>query len=203
MTSPGLPGPVIGDHLSREASRARYAPGYEFQIGRIEMVSNTGTYLDTPFHRFPDGHDLAGLDPARVVAVPGVVVRCGDGQEIGPEAVAGLELAGRAVLFHTGWDRHWGTDRYGQPDHPYLATATAGRLVDGGAAVVGIDSLNIDGTRTGERPVHTELLGAGVPIVEHLCRLGEIGGRPFTFFAVPPAIAGMGTFPVRALAVIA
>lgn len=204
VTYPGLPGPVISDHLSREASHERYAPGYEFQIGRIEMVSNTGTYLDTPFHRFPDGHDLAGLDPARVAAVPGVVVAGGGGeQEIGPATLDGLDLAGRAVLFHTGWDGHWGTDRYGEPDHPYLATATAERLAAAGAAVVGIDSVNIDGTRTGERPVHTALLAAGVPIVEHLCRLGDIADRPFTFFAVPPAVAGMGTFPVRALAVLA
>jgi kynurenine formamidase len=206
ITYPGLPGPVISDHLSREASRQRYASGYEFQIGRIDMVSNTGTYLDTPFHRFPDGHDLSGLDPARVAAVPGIVVDGGDAQEIGTDALAtveGLDVAGRAVLFRTGWDRHWGTDRYGEPDHPYLAAAVAERLAEAGAAVVGIDSVNIDGTRTGERPVHTALLAAGVPIVEHLTGLNRIAGRPFTFFAVPPAIRGMGTFPVRALAVIA
>jgi kynurenine formamidase len=203
VTYPGLPGPVIGDHLSREESRSRYAPGYEFQIGRIEMVSNTGTYLDTPFHRFPDGHDLAGLDPARVAAVPGVLVEATDGAEIGPDSLYGAgQLAGRAVLFRTGWDRHWGSERYGEPDHPYLAAATAERLVDAGVCVVGIDSVNIDGTRTGERPVHTILLGAGIPVVEHLCGLDAIGGRRFTFFAVPPAITGMGTFPVRALAVI-
>ena len=206
ITYPGLPGPVISDHLSREASRQRYASGYEFQIGRIDMVSNTGTYLDTPFHRFPDGHDLSGLDPARVAAVPGIVVDGGDAQEIGPDALAtveGLDVAGRAVLFRTGWDRHWGTDRYGEPDHPYLAAATAERLAEARAAVVGIDSVNIDGTRTGERPVHTALLAAGVPVVEHLTGLDRIAGRPFTFFAVPPAIRGMGSFPVRALAVIA
>ena len=206
ITYPGLPGPVISDHLSREASRQRYASGYEFQIGRIDMVSNTGTYLDTPFHRFPDGHDLSGLDPARVAAVPGIVVDGGDAQEIGPDALAtveGLDVAGRAVLFRTGWDRHWGTDRYGEPDHPYLAAAAAERLAEAGAAVVGIDSVNIDGTRTGERPVHTALLAAGVPVVEHLTGLDRIAGRPFTFFAVPPAIRGMGSFPVRALAVIA
>jgi kynurenine formamidase len=203
ITYPGLPGPVITDHLSRAASRERYAPGYEFQIGRIDMVSNTGTYLDTPFHRFADGHDLAGLDPARVAAVPGVVVDAGRQQEIGVGLVDGVALAGHAVLFRTGWDRHWGTERYGQVDHPYLATATAERLAEAGAAVVGIDSLNIDGTSTGERPVHTVLLAAGVPVVEHLTGLDKIGGRPFTFFAVPPAVRGMGTFPVRALAVIA
>jgi kynurenine formamidase len=202
ITYPGLPGPVISDHLSREASRQRYAPGYEFHIGRIDMVSNTGTYLDTPFHRYPDGHDLAGLDPVRVAGVRGIVVAAGEDQEIPAARLDGLELAGHAVLFRTGWDRHWGTERYGQPDHPYLSVAAAERLAEAGAAVVGIDAVNIDGTRTGERPIHSVLLAAGVPIIEHLTGLDRIGGRPFTFIAVPPAIRGMGTFPVRALAVI-
>jgi arylformamidase len=202
ITYPGLPGPVITDHLSREASRERYAPGYEFHIGRIDMVSNTGTYLDTPFHRYPDGHDLSGLDLSRVAAVPGVVVEATGDPEVGAELLDGVDAAGRAVLFRTGWDRHWGTDRYGGPDHPYLAAATAERLVAAGAAVVGIDSLNIDATRTGERPVHSALLAAGIPIVEHLCALDGIGSSAFSFFAVPPAVVGMGTFPVRALAVV-
>jgi kynurenine formamidase len=203
VTYPGLPAPVITDHLSREASHERYAPGYEFQIGRIDMVSNTGTYLDTPFHRYPDGHDLAGLDPARVVGVPGIVVDAARDQEIPAALLDGLDLAGHAVLFHTGWDRHWGTARYGEPDHPYLSVGAAERLAGGAAAVVGIDSVNIDGTRTGERPIHSVLLAAGIPIIEHLTGVDRIGGRPFTFVAVPPAIRGMGTFPVRALAVIA
>jgi kynurenine formamidase len=203
VTYPGLPAPMISDHLSREASHQRYAPGYEFQIGRIDMVSNTGTYLDTPFHRYPDGYDLAGLDPARVVGVPGIVVDAGEDQEISPARLDGRDVAGHAVLFRTGWDRHWGTERYGEPDHPYLGMAAAERLAEGGAAVVGIDSLNIDGTRTGERPIHTVLLAAGVPIIEHLTGLDQIGERPFTLVAVPPAIRGMGTFPVRVLAVIA
>ncbi|HEY7071473.1 MAG TPA: cyclase family protein [Acidimicrobiales bacterium] len=202
VTYPGLPAPVISDHLSRADSHARYAPGYEFQIGHIDMVSNTGTYLDTPFHRFPDGHDLAGLDPARVADVPGVIVDAGAEQEIGPASLDGVEVAGRAVLFRTGWSRHWGSPEYGSRDNPYLATATASRLVEEGAAVVGIDSLNIDGTRNGERPIHTILLEAGIPIIEHLCALDEVGDRPFRFFAVPPAITGMGTFPVRALAIV-
>jgi kynurenine formamidase len=202
VTYPGLPAPVISDHLSREASRQRYAPGYEFHIGRIDMVANTGTYLDTPFHRYPDGHDLAGLDPARVVGVPGIVVDAGEDQEISSARLDGPDVAGHAVLFRTGWDRHWGTERYGEPDHPYLGVAAAERLAEGGAAVVGIDSVNIDGTRTGERPIHSVLLAAGVPIIEHLTGLDQIGGRPFTLVAVPPAIRGMGTFPVRALAVI-
>ncbi len=203
ITYPGLPGPVITDHLSRKASLERYAPGYEFQIGRIDMVANTGTYLDTPFHRFADGHDLAGLDLARVIDVPGVLVEATGGSEAGAELLDGLDLAGRAVLFHTGWDVRWGTDAYGDPSHPYLGVATAERLVDAGAAIVGIDSVNIDATTGGERPIHTALLGAGIPIVEHLCHLERIAGRPFTFTAAPPAVTGMGTFPVRAVAVIA
>ena len=203
ITYPGLPGPVITDHLSREASRARYAPGYEFQIGRIDMVANTGTYLDTPFHRYPDGHDLAGLDLTRVAGVPGIVVDATGSQEAGADLLDGLDVAGRAVLFRTGWDRHWATETYGDRSHPFVGVDAANRLVDGGAALVGIDSVNIDGTSTGERPIHSTLLAAGVPIVEHLCRLDEIAGRPFTFFAVPPAVVGMGTFPVRAVAIVA
>jgi kynurenine formamidase len=198
ITYPGLPGPIIGDHLSREASRERYAPGYEFQIGHIAMVSNTGTYLDTPFHRFADGHDLAGLDLARVVDVPGVLVDATVVQDATlPDEV---DVAGRAVLFHTGWDRHWDTAAYGDPSHPFVGMAAVERLVAAGAAVVGIDSVNIDDTRTGERPVHTALLGAGIPIVEHLRGLDGLRGTTFTFTAVPPAVVGMGTFPVRALA---
>ena len=202
ITYPGLPGPVISDHLGREASRALYAPGYEFQIGRIEMVSNTGTYLDTPFHRFADGHDLAGLDLARVSNVPGLLVESCDELEAAGSLLDGVDVGGRAVLFHTGWDRHWGTDAYGNPAHPYLGADVVERLVVGGAAVVGIDSVNIDDTRTGARPVHTALLGAGIPIVEHLRGLDRLRGATFTFSAVPPAVVGMGTFPVRALATI-
>jgi kynurenine formamidase len=200
VTYPGLPGPVIDDHLTREASRERYAPGYEFQIGRIDMVSNTGTYLDTPFHRFADGHDLAGLDLARVVGVPGLLVDAGRQEAALPE---GVDVAGRAVLFRTGWDRHWATAAYGDLDHPFIGMAAVERLVAGGAAVVGIDAVNVDDTRTGERPAHTALLAAGIPIVEHLRGLDRLTGAAFTFTAVPPAVVGMGTFPVRALAVLA
>jgi kynurenine formamidase len=203
VTYPGLPGPVITDHLSRADSRERYAPGYEFQIGHIEMVSNTGTYLDTPFHRFADGHDLAGLDLARVAGVAGVVIDATAAQEAGAGLLADVDVAGRAVLVRTGWDRHWATEVYGDPAHPYLGLDAAEHLIAGGAAVVGIDSVNIDDTRTGARPIHTALLGAGIPIVEHLCHLDELGDRPFTFFAVPPAVVGMGTFPVRAFALLA
>jgi kynurenine formamidase len=200
VTYPGLPAPVISDHLSRVASRERYAPGYEFQIGHIDMVSNTGTYLDTPFHRYPDGHDLSGLDLRRVADVPGVAIDATATQEAGPHLLDGIDVEGRAVLFSTGWSSRWGTDGYGHPSHPFVGVATAEALAERGAAVVGIDSVNIDSTMTGERPIHSILLAAGVPIVEHLCRLGELAGRSFRFFAVPPAVAGMGTFPVRAFA---
>jgi kynurenine formamidase len=203
VTYPGLPAPVITDHLSREASRQRYAPGTEFQIGHIAMVANTGTYLDTPFHRFADGWDLADLELERVAGVPGIVV---DGAPEGPtgaEVVAGLDLTGVAVLVRTGWSRAYGTEAYGDPTHPYVATELAEALVAAGVAVVGIDSVNIDATATGERPVHTTLLGAGIPIVEHLRGLDALGERPFRFTAVPVAVRGMGTFPVRAFAEVA
>lgn len=201
ITYPGLPGPMISDHLSRVASRERYADGYEFQIGRIDMVSNTGTYLDTPFHRFPDGHDLAGLDLERVVNAPGVLVDATAVQQAGASLLDGVDVEGRAVLFHTGWASRWGTDGYGERNHPFVGVNAATVLVERGAAVVGIDSVNIDSTVGGERPIHTILLGAGIPIVEHLCRLDEVAGRVFRFTAAPPAVRGMGTFPVRAYAV--
>ena len=201
ITYPGLPGPTLSDHLTRVDSRERYAEGVEFQIGRIEMVSNTGTYLDTPFHRYPDGHDLSGLDLARVVDVPGLLVAAPADGAAGADLIDGLDLTSRAVLFHTGWDQHWATDHYGDPSHPYLAVETAERLAEAGVAVVGIDSVNIDSTVTGERPVHSALLAAGIPIVEHLRGLGQLTDRAFRFTAAPPAVVGMGTFPVRALAV--
>ena len=201
VTYPGLPGPTIGDHLSREASRATYAPGTEFQIGRIDMVSNTGTYLDTPFHRFPDGWDLADLDLAAVADVPTVVVRCRGLPVIDAEVISDRVFGGAAVLFDTGWAEHWGTDAY-LSGHPFLTADAAQALVDGGARLVGIDSLNIDDTATGERPVHTALLGADVPVVEHLCNLERLPDLEARFFAVPVKVRGMGTFPVRAFALV-
>jgi kynurenine formamidase len=203
VTYPGLPAPAISDHLGREESRTRYAPGHEFQIGRIDMVANTGTYLDTPFHRFADGHDLAGLDLARVVSVPGIVVDAPAEGPIDPDVFAGVELAGRAVLIRTGWSRHFGTERYGDPAHPGLSADGTDALVDAGPALVGIDSVNIDLTVDGERPAHTRLLRAGIPIVEHLANLDRLDpSLPFTFTAAPPPVEGMGSFPVRAYAVI-
>ena len=201
ITYPGLPGPVISEHLSRADSVSRYDEGTTFSIGRIDMVANTGTYLDVPFHRFEDGFDLAGLSLDLVADLPGVVV-----QNAGPELVAGdiqgVEVEGRAVLFATGWDRHWRTDDYGNPDHPFVTAGLVEALVAGGVALVGIDSVNIDDTRGGARPAHTGLLEAGIPVVEHLTGLDRLVGEQFRFFAVPPKVMGLGTFPVRAFAII-
>jgi kynurenine formamidase len=199
-TYPGLPGPLICDFLSREASRARYAPGVEFQIGKVEMVANTGTYLDAPFHRYPGGIDIAGLPLASLARLEAIGVRArGAGRAIGPEAFAGRDIAGRAVLVRTGWDVHWGTSAY-LSGHPFLTDAAAKYLVNGGAALVGIDSLNIDDIDDGARPVHSRLLGAGIPIVEHLCDMGSLPEEGFRFSAVPAKVAGMGSWPVRAFA---
>jgi kynurenine formamidase len=199
ITYKGLPGPYICDHLSREQSRAHYAPGTEFQIGKIEMVSNTSTYLDTPFHRDADGIDLGGLELASVADLPGIVVRIAPSAEraIGRSHFGATEVRGCAVLVHTGWSGHWRTDQYFE-GHPHLTEQAAIYLRDAGAVLVGIDSLNIDSTDTGERPVHTTLLRAGIPIVEHMTNLGALPKDGFRFTAVPPKISGMGTFPVRA-----
>lgn len=198
VTYPGLPGPDIGSHLTFDESRSHYAAGTEFSIGRISMVANTGTYLDTPAHRYRDGDDLHRLLLERCAMLPAVVID-GDGA-IGPEAFDGVEVNGRAVLLRTGWDRHWGTDRYGAPEHPHLTEAGAEHLVAGGVALAGIDSVNIDDTSTGERPAHTVLLGADVPIVEHLTGLDALPTTGATFTAAPPAVRGLATFPVRAFA---
>lgn len=198
VTYPGLPGPEISPHLDFDASHGHYAPGTEFTIGWISMVGNTGTYLDTPAHRFRDGHDLYGLPLGRCAMLPAVVLD-GDGA-VGPDRLGDLPVRGCAVLLRTGWDRHWGTARYGDPVHPHLTEAGARFLADGGATLVGIDSVNIDDTTTGERPAHTVLLGAGVPVVEHLTGLAALPATGATFTAVPPAVRGLATFPVRAFA---
>jgi kynurenine formamidase len=198
-TYPGIPGPVISDHLTREASRSVYAPGTEFQLGRIEMIGNTGTYLDAPFHRFPDGHDLADVPLDAVAGVPGIVLDA-PGPAIGPEAFDGLDVAGRALLLRTGWSRHWRTPAYGAGGHPHLTAAATERLVELGPKLVGIDSLNMDDTATGERPAHTGLLGAGIYVLEHLTAMDELDQPGFEVFAVPPKVRGMGTSPVRAFA---
>ncbi len=200
VTYPGLPGPHIGEYLSFDASRDHYAAGTEFAIGRIEMVANTGTYLDTPAHRYRDGYDLTGLSLESCADLPAVVVDA-DGP-IGPSAFAGLVVGGCAVLLRTGWDRHWGSESYGDPAHPHLTEDGALALIDRDAVLVGIDSVNIDGTTTGERPAHSLLLAAGIPVVEHLTRLSELPLTGARFTAVPPKVRGLATFPVRAFASI-
>jgi arylformamidase len=203
ITYKGLPGPIICDYWSREGSAAQYDDGSTFQIGRIDMVANTGTYLDTPFHRYADGKDLAGISLGEMAALQGMVVRVPWTERLGIEGrdVANLDVRGKAVLFHTGWDEHWRTDAYSQ-DHPYLTAAGARLLLQGGAKLVGIDSNNIDDTRTRARPVHSMLLGAGVLICEHMTNLSALPDSGFRFTAAPPKVAGMGTFPVRAFAEI-
>lgn len=204
VTYPGLPSPRIGDHLTREAAEAVYGPGVTFHIGTIELCSNTGTYLDTPFHRFPHGHDLTGLDLARIADVPAICVTRLDSPVIDLPRLHELDLEGCAILIRTDHSRHFGTPRY-LIDHPYVSEATARALVAANVACVGIDSLNIDAI-TGEagagRPVHTTLLGAGIPIIEHLTNLEALPRGGFRFTAVPPRIEGVGTFPVRAFATI-
>jgi kynurenine formamidase len=201
VTYKGLPAPVICDYWTRQASAELYEDGSSFQIGRIDMVANTGTYLDAPFHRYEDGADLAELDLNSLAALEGVVVRVpyAQGLAIDAPALAGIEAGGRAVLFHTGWDEHWRTDAYFE-NHPFLTAAAARLLVENGARLVGIDSYNIDDTSARARPVHSILLAAGIPIVEHMTNLGSLPDRGFRFTAVPPKVAGMGTFPVRAFA---
>ena len=202
-THPGIPPPTISTFLTHAASAARYAPGTTFEIGRIDLVANTGTYLDTPAHRFPGGHDLSGLALESVVELDGVLVdaRGMTGCAIGPETFRGVSVSGRAVLVATGWDACWGTPEY-LVDNPYLTEAAAQWLVAEGAALVGIDSLNVDSLADPSRPAHTTILGAGIPLVEHLTGLGMLPAGGWRFFAVPPRIRGMATFPVRAFAIV-
>ncbi|MBB4958088.1 cyclase family protein [Micromonospora polyrhachis] len=206
VTLPGFPAPRITDWMSWADSRARYAPGTEFQIGRIDMIANTGTYVDTPGHRWAGQVDLAGVPLDRLADLPGIVVRVPAGtRAVDRLMLAPYEVAGRAVLLHTGWNEHFDTDRYGSPEHPYLTGDGAQWLVEAGAALVGIDSINIDDmgpASAGTRPAHSALLAAGIPIVEHLRGLGQLPPDGFRFTAAPPLVAGMGTFPVRAFAVL-
>lgn len=199
VTYRGLPAPVICDYLSREASRGVYADGVEFQIGRIDMVANTGTYIDSPFHRYADGRDLSELSLASLADLDSVVVRATGSEDRAVDAAVfdGVDVTGKAVLIHTGWDRHWRTDSYFDPN-PFLTAEASQVLVERGATIVGIDSVNIDDMADKRRPAHSILLGAGIPIVEHLCGLGEIPDAGARFFAVPVKVKGFGTFPVRA-----
>jgi kynurenine formamidase len=203
VTLEGFPAPLVCDFLSRDQSHARYAPGTEFQIGKIEMIANTGTYVDSPFHRYAKGEDLSELRLESVANLEGLVVHrpVERGRAIPAKVFTTLQVKGKAVLVHTGWDRHWRTDQYFK-GHPYLTRDAAQFLADRGAALVGIDSLNIDDNTDGTRPVHTILLGAGIPIAEHLTNLGAIPAGPFRFTAAPVKVKAMGSFPVRAFAAV-
>ncbi|MCP8615375.1 cyclase family protein [Salirhabdus salicampi] len=202
ITYKGLPAPIICDYLSREDSRNHYEKGTEFHIGKIEMVSNTGTYVDVPFHRYENGKDLSEVTVHKFAGLEGVVVSVIEHvKEIDETFFHDIQVSGKAVLVHTGWDKHWNTDQYFE-NHPYLTEGAAKYLVEHKAALVGIDSHNIDDTSGTSRPVHTSLLGAEIPIAEHLCNLEELGNHEFSFYAVPPKIKNFGTFPVRAFAEI-
>jgi len=203
VTYRGLPSPAISDWLSRDASTARYAPGTTFQIGKIDLLANTGTYIDAPFHRYPEGRDVAGYELEAVADLPGIVIGMSGnaGRAIDAARFKAHELKGKAVLVHTGWDKHWRTDTYSAGQHPFVTKDAAEYLAKAGVALVGIDSLNIDDDKDGSRPAHTTLLGAGIAIVEHMTNLGALPERDFRFFAVPPRVKGMGSFPVRAFAI--
>lgn len=204
ITYKGLPAPIICDFMSREASRGVYSEGTEFHIGKIEMVANTGTYVDSPFHRYADGTDLAGLPLESLADLEGIVVGISmeqHGRAIGTEHFRELDVNGKAILVHTGWDTHWRTDAYFE-GHPYLTADAAQYLRDAGAALVGIDSLNIDDTADMSRPAHTILLGGGIPIAEHLTNLGALPEQGFRFHAVPAKVRNFGTFPVRAYGIV-
>jgi len=201
VTYPGLPGPVVSDFLGREASRGHYAEGTTFHIARLRLVGNTGTYVDAPFHRYASGKDVGALPLESLADLDGIVID-GAGPGIDADLFAGRDLAGRAVLVRTGWDAHWRSPRY-LDGHPYLTRAAAELLSGAGPALVGIDSSNIDDTADGVRPAHTLLLAAGIPVVEHLCNLGALGTARFRFHCVPAPIRGVGSFPVRAYAVLA
>ncbi len=202
VTYRGLPAPAISDWLSRDASSARYAPGTTFQIGKIELLANTGTYIDAPFHRYEGRSDVAGYPLDAVADLDALVVRAAKRSGRGLDAAwfRDREVRGKAVLVHTGWDALWRTDAYSAGEHPFLTRDAAEHLARAGAALVGIDSLNIDDDKDGARPAHTALLGAGIAIVEHMTNLGALPDGGFRFFAVPPKVKGMGSFPVRAFA---
>lgn len=203
-TYPGLPAPAFTPHLTRSDSRARYAPGTEFTMDIVTMIGNTGTYLDSPWHRYDGGTDLAGLDLATLVDLPTEIFHLNDltTRGIPAEVFWDRDVAGKAVLLHTGWDRHFGAPEYGKGS-PYLSAEGVEYLLSQGVVLVGIDSLNIDDTADGTRPAHTLLLEAGIPVVEHLRGLEQLPADGFRFHAAPPRIAGLGTFPVRAFAVTA
>jgi len=202
ITYKGLPAPVICDYWTRESSKAHYAEGTSFQIGKIEMVANTGTYVDSPFHRYADGKDLSELPLESLAELDSLVFHTANGNRaIGPELFKGASMRGKAVLVHNGWSKQWRTDQYFE-NHPFLTESAAKYLKERGAAFVGIDSLNIDDTTDLRRPAHSVLLGADIPICEHMCNLEQLPDSGFRLHAVPVKVKGFGTFPVRAYAVI-
>jgi arylformamidase len=201
VTYKGLPAPIICDYLSREKSKEFYEPGTEFQIGKIEMVTNTGTYIDCPFHRFEHGKDLSQIALEQCAALDAITINAKSATAIGREYFEGKEIKNKAILVYTDWARHWNTVNYFE-GHPYLTAEVALYLKDAGVRLVGIDSHNIDNTATRSRPVHTTLLGAGILIVEHLCNLDKLPESGYQFNAVPPKFKGAGTFPVRAYAAL-
>lgn len=202
ITYKGLPAPIICDFLSREDSRKHYSPGTEFNIGKIEMVANTGTCVDSPFHRFADGIDLSELPLESLADLEGVIVHATDiGRAITAKAFQGIEIKGKAVLIRTDWSRHWRTDQYFE-GHTFLTKDAAEFLVEKSAAFVGIDTYNIDDTTDGARPVHTTLLGNQIPICEHMRGLELLPTSGFRFHAAPVKVKAFGTFPVRAYAVL-
>jgi arylformamidase len=158
--------------------------------------------VDAPSHRYRDGVDVSDLPLESVADLDGVVVRAphANGRAVDASAFTGIEVRGKAVLINTGWDAHWRTERYFEGS-PFLTEHAVEHLASAGVALVGIDSLNIDDPGDGRRPAHSILLRRGVPILEHLCRLGDLPDRGFRFFAVPVKIKGVGTFPVRAFAI--
>ncbi len=201
ITYKGLPAPIICDYLSRENSKQFYEQGTEFQIGKIEMVTNTGTYIDCPFHRFEQGKDSSEISLDHFAELDAVVIRIpfSETLEITEEHLKNREIRNRAVLIHTGWDKHWNTELYYE-NHPYLTEGAAEYLKSCSVRLVGIDSHNIDNTTGRTRPVHSILLGSEILIVEHLCNLHLLPDENFTFTAAPPKFRGVGTFPVRAFA---
>lgn len=199
ITYKGLPAPIICDYLSRETSKGIYEEGTTFQIGKIEMVTNTGTYIDCPFHRYAHGKDTADFPIEAFANLPAITIQAAGHTEIGVSFFEGKELAGKAVMIRTDWSKHWNTDAYFE-NHPYVTEQAALYLKENGAKLVGIDSHNIDSTQGKTRPVHTTLLGADILIVEHLCNLDQLPESGYLFSAVPPKFKGVGTFPVRAFA---
>ncbi len=199
ITYKGLPAPLICDYLSREDSKKNYAAGTEFQIGKIEMVTNTGTYLDCPFHRYANGKDLSQIQLEKLAELEGVLIDVENIQAVSKKFFDNKNISGKAVLVHTGWSKHWRTDAYFE-NHPFLTADAADYLVSQNVKLVGIDSHNIDDTRTNSRPVHSALLKNEILIVEHMTSLHLLKEKEFIFNAVPPKFVGVGTFPVRAFA---